>query len=292
MAKIKVKYVGWWSFIMIIFTVILSVHMVSAEDQNASPITFPIGDLFDSLIADPKQPRFYASAQHFNLDQGDNYFIGMVGVGETIGLIRWLDEVDKVSWQLSIAAGVFAQFDLDSGSNDLLNTDYTVGLSGTRCRDQNSMRIRLYHLSAHLGDEILLRNERFRENRKNVRYDAIEMIGSRKWDKLRVYAGGSYLIYRSPGDLERAGIQIGTEYYDSKHYWRNSRLVGGLDLKSFEYNDWEPSISLKMGLEFGKTGSRNRHIRFMIEGYDGFVPFGQFYDEKCISYGIGIYLDY
>jgi hypothetical protein len=54
---------------------------------------------------------------------------------------------------------VFAQFDLDSTSDDLLNADYVVGLPLTFRRAGFSARGRFYHQSSHLGDELLLREE-------------------------------------------------------------------------------------------------------------------------------------
>ena len=77
--------------------------------------------LFPSLLADPKEPEFFATY----LWQPSSRLtsrLGSVGFGQTIGILRARD------WQLSIAAGVFSQFDLSSTTADLMNTDYLVGL--------------------------------------------------------------------------------------------------------------------------------------------------------------------
>src|SRR2546422_3614331 len=47
----------------------------------------------------------------------------------------------------AIAAGVFSQFNMQSATNDLINTDYLVGLPLTYRHGSWSTRLRLYHQS-------------------------------------------------------------------------------------------------------------------------------------------------
>src|SRR5206468_8615319 len=61
--------------------------------------------------------------------------LASVGFGQTISLVRESD------WELAIAAGVFSQFNMQSATNDLINTDYLVGRSeerrvGKECRSR------------------------------------------------------------------------------------------------------------------------------------------------------------
>lgn len=279
-----------------LFIIAFSLPISADEDQDPHTrpgrISFPKDDVFQPLIADPKQEQFYASVLYFDPEGDEGFLAGVVGFGETLGLIRWAGESENDGLQISIIAGVFAQFNLEAESHDLLNADYTAALAGTYRRGPNSMRVRLYHQSTHLGDELLLGDEELQENRVNFSFEALEIIGSRNWGEWRGYAGGSYLIHREPGNLQRAGLRGGVEYHGIRQYWLGSRLIGGLDIKSSEHHDWEPSTSLKAGMEFGKPWSGNRRLRFMLEGYRGFVPYGQFYDLKMTSYGAGIYLSF
>jgi len=49
---------------------------------------FPMGDLFQPLIADPKQPQFFASLNRFQ-SSGVRYTMASVGFGETFGMYRF-----------------------------------------------------------------------------------------------------------------------------------------------------------------------------------------------------------
>src|SRR5687767_11327594 len=124
---------------------------------------FPDNDVFRPLVADLKQPRFFATFQAFRVrnpapDQniGSSVNVGSVGFGESFGLLGRRNGCD--GWQIGILAGVFAQFNLDSSSEDLINADYVVGIPWSWRSGLISSRVRVYHQSSHLGDEFLLGN--------------------------------------------------------------------------------------------------------------------------------------
>ena len=126
-------------------------------------MAFPDNDVFRLLVADLKQPRFFATFQAVRVrnpapDQniGSSVNVGSVGFGENFGLLGRRNGCD--GWQIGILAGVFAQFNLDSSSEDLLNADYVVGIPWSWRSGLISTRVRLYHQSSHLGDEFLLGN--------------------------------------------------------------------------------------------------------------------------------------
>ena len=55
--------------------------------------------------------------------------------------------------ELGIQAGVFAIFDLDSQSFDLIYADYLVGIPFTIKRGNFANRTHIFHQSYRLGDE-------------------------------------------------------------------------------------------------------------------------------------------
>src|SRR3989454_4376153 len=91
---------------------------------------------FQPLLADPKEPQFFAT---YLWDRSPRLGsrLASVGFGQTIGLVRESD------WELAIAAGVFSQFNMQSATNDLINTDYLVGLPLTYRHGSWSTRLRL-----------------------------------------------------------------------------------------------------------------------------------------------------
>lgn len=251
-------------------------------------VPFPTGDLFLPLLADPKQPQFFVSLRRYHTPT-DDALVGAVGYGETFGVYRRRGRNPGDGLQLSIAGGLFAQFNLDAPSDDLVNADYTIGLPVTWRNGDTSARLRIYHQSSHLGDEFLLRAQ---PERVNLSFESIEAIGSQRWGPWRVYFGGEYLFHREPSDLKPANAHGGLEYYGTRPVWKDGRLVAGLDLKSWEEHEWSVNSSFKGGLEFGAPQPGRRRLRLMAELYHGFAPHGQFYEDKLDYYGAGLYLGF
>ncbi len=251
--------------------------------------TFPLGDLFQPLIADPKQPQFHASFNRFK-SMGTEYNRASVGLGETFGLYRYLGTREGDGLQLSLEAGIFGQFNLDKPSADLINADYTIGLPLTYRYGMNSLRFRVYHQSSHLGDETLLGDNP--PERVNLSFEALELIYSIDWRGLRVYGGGEYLINKNPSDLKQLSGHWGLEYQGSQPVFSSFRPIFGVDMKSLEEHDWDIDTSIKAGFEFGYPNPGQRRIRIMAEWYKGYDPYGQFYNNKVEYYGLGISLGF
>ncbi|OQW31230.1 MAG: hypothetical protein A4E20_14870 [Nitrospira sp. SG-bin2] len=88
---------------------------------------FPKDDVFRPLMADPKQPQFFASWQAVRVrTDRTSVNIGSVGFGENFGVYTRREGCN--GWQAGVLAGVFSQFNLDAPSSDLINADYIVGI--------------------------------------------------------------------------------------------------------------------------------------------------------------------
>jgi hypothetical protein len=250
---------------------------------------FPVGDVFRPLLADPKQPQFFVSINHFE-SSDVQYTVASVGFGETFGMYRFLGSREGDGLQLSVEGAIFARFDMEASSHDLINADYTIGIPATYRYGDNSLRFRIYHQSSHLGDEFLLSANP--PDRVNLSYEAIELILSREWHGWRVYGGGEYLIHKEPDDLKPMSAHWGIEYRSSKPLLWNARPVAGVDMKSFEEHNWNIDTSVKAGLEFGQPNPGHRRLRVMAEWYKGYDPRGQFYGNKVEYYGLGVSLGF
>ncbi len=251
-------------------------------------IPFPTGDIFWPLLADPKQPEFAVSARRYQVEE--QYFTtAAVVYGETFGLYRRAGERPEDGLQISLAGGLFAQFDLGTPSFDLVNADYTIGIPITYRNGAHSTRLRLYHQSSHLGDEFLLR---VNPERVNLSFEALELIYSHDFQRLRLYGGGEYMVHRDPGDLEPLSLHGGSEYRGRNVLWNRGRWLAAVDIKSWEQHDWTPDISIAIGPEFGSPQPGRRRMRVMLEGYRGYNPHGQFYESRIYYAGLGVYLGF
>lgn len=251
-------------------------------------VPFPVDQVFFPLLADPKQPQFFVSYRSYDTPV-DKVTIASVGYGETFGLYRQAGKQAGDGLQISLAGGLFAQFNLDAESSDLINADYTIGVPISYRRGNHSLRLRLYHQSSHLGDEFLLN---VKPDRINLSFESLELLYSHDWQPWRVYIGGEYLVHREPADLDPAGLHAGIEYHPKRQLEHYGKWVGGIDLKSWEEHGWDTDISFKAGYEFNASNVARRRLRVMLEAYDGHSPHGQFYNTEITYYGMGIYLGF
>ena len=130
----------------------------------------PRVELFDPLIADPRQPHFSALYSWY-LGDPELGHVGSANFGETFALFG--GDLLGGRWEFGFLGGVFSIFDLDAPSYDLINTDFWAGPTLSARSDGLSAQLRLYHQSSHLGDEFLLRNS---VERENLSYEGVDLL--------------------------------------------------------------------------------------------------------------------
>lgn len=248
--------------------------------------------LFTPLLADPKQPHFFAAWLWFDSPTLTGQ-VANVGLGEDITLARGRDD----QWEVGVAAGVFSQFNLRTRSIDLINTDFVIGFPLARRFGPVSARLRLYHQSSHLGDEFILGTN---PTRVNLSFEALELLIARDFGDARAYGGGEYIVRHEPADLESGLLHGGVEYRQPMRSGGvlrlpgvgPGRLVAALDVKSTEERRWSVGWSVRAGIEF-RTASEREGMRLLsvqLQAYSGPAPYGQFYQEDVRMLGLGIHL--
>lgn len=247
----------------------------------------PGGQLFTPLVADPRWPHFGAS-YHYYLRHDEARNIGAVSLGESFMLYR--DRLGPVWWEIGIQAGVFAIFDLDTDSFDLLNADYLVTLPISARIGEVSAMARILHQSSHLGDEFLLRPDA--PERIGLSYEAVDLRLSWEPGPLRVYAGGGYLYRTTPRDLEpwvaQYGVEVRSPWPGPQSRWRP---ILGVDVQQREKTDWHLDLSVRGGLQVdGVLLSRN--LQLLLEYYRGHSPNGQFYVDRIEYVGVGLHFNF
>jgi Protein of unknown function (DUF1207) len=254
------------------------------------PIGFlPAGHLFQPLLADPRWPHFSAAYRYY-LDNPDLTSVGAVSFGETIPLFRGNVSADS-QWEAGIQAGVFALFQMDAPSKDLLNADYFAALYGVWRRGPFSLLGRIFHQSSHLGDELLLRT---RLERVNLTYEGVDLKLSHDlpWG-FRVYGGGGYLFDQEPANLKPWTAQGGVEFRSPWAFAAGYiRPVAAVDLQTREENKWTLDLSVRGGLQFENVRVLERNLQLLVEYFQGNSPDGQFYKRRVEYLGLGAHFHF
>jgi hypothetical protein len=257
----------------------------------------PGGQLFNPLLADPRWPHFGASIQRY-VDDRQLRNVSAVSLGETVSVYR--DRLGPGFWEVGLQAGVFALFDLDAESLDLINADYFIAAIGSYRLDRFAALARLSHTSSHLGDEFLLAN---RVQRINLSYETLDAklsydVGpwlgesSEAGTPLRVYVGGGYHVVRDPESLKPWAAQAGVEV---RSPWTlggtRIRPVGGVDVQMREENNWSADLSARAGLQFDGV-LLTRKMQILLEYFHGHSPNGQFHRQRIDYLGLGVHFNF
>jgi hypothetical protein len=263
------------------------------SSENRAFVGLPNGDVFCPLVADPKALGSFLSYLK-ETRKGDSLStVGSVGIGDAIGIARWGGSTLGNGVQLSLEGAVFAQFDLGTPSQDLVNADYLVGIPLTMRAGKISARLRVYHQSSHLGDEYILRPGD--PQRMNLSFESAEGIVSFDANALRLYGGGEYLLNQTPSEIERYVGHFGAELRPRAALLRmpalgTVRFLAAVDVKTPQQQDWEPSVSARAGIELDRPRRGDppaRRWSLLFESYTGPSPYGQFFRQKVQYLGLG-----
>lgn len=244
----------------------------------------PEGHLFKPILADPRWPHFSAAYRNYvggNIAGNNNV---AVSFGETIPFYRGNIGRSTVQWEAGLQAGVFSDFNLDSRSFNLINTDFIAAAYGSLRKGRFSTFGRIFHQSSHLGDELLLQT---RLERINLSYEAADLkLAYELPYGVRVYGGGGGIFHKEPSTLKTWSAQYGAEF---RSPWQVAQVrpILAVDFKNWEQNNWNTDISARAGFQFDRFRTFSRRLQLLGEYFNGFSPTGQFYREKVEYLGIG-----
>lgn len=253
--------------------------------QGVRAQSFPDGDVFRPLVADPLETRTFLSVIGVDFEQTQTT-AASVGIGANLGFYRWPGERPGEGWQLGMFAHFASQFDLEEDSYPLINTDFRVGFALGYRRGDWSARAKVLHQSSHLGDEFLLSGNA--PEREDLSIELIDLVFAYERAGWRPYVGTSYLFHADPETLKKWGLQAGVDYLGTTPVLFGGRLTGGVDIRALEENDWRAGVSAKVGLAYGRADPERRGVTVLFEYYDGPSPFGQFYRDVISYYGVAL----
>jgi hypothetical protein len=270
------------------------------EQPTVKGIWFPQSTvLFEPLLGDPREPMYAVNWRFGDRVMGRKAVA--VSLGDDFPIFRWRD---VFRWhgdlQISVQAGVWAVFnfshvpDRKRNTCELMNSDWLVGIPLTYAFDKWSFRFRFYHISAHLGDELIVDHPKYLEKRKNPSMEALELIGSYQLSSgLRIYAGPGWVVASDDSfKLKPLYAKWGSEVrlFGKKLYYH--KLYGTpffvVHLENWQQHHWSLEQFYLMGYEFSKLQGVGRKMRLYVEYHQGHSYEGQFFNKKTRYGQVGL----
>ncbi len=275
----------------------MEVRKQYVEQPRVSGVWFPQSTvLFAPLIADPRQPINSAAMRFGDKVCGD--VCAAVSLGDDFPVFRW---INIMRWhgdlQIGIEAGIWSVFNYKNIHHrpkhetcELVNTDYLVGIPLTYAFDQWSFRLRVYHISSHLGDEFLCNHRKEVDRRKNPSMEAIDFFSSYQFSSgLRGYFGPGIVFHSDRSfHIKPLYIEYGIELRILGSKFDYHRLYGtpffAIHLENWQQRHWDLDLTAKLGYELSKLQGVGRKMRVYVDYHHGYSYEGQFFNKRT-QYG-------
>jgi len=245
----------------------------------------PAGLIYRSYLAGAKEPRFAAQWVH----DAERGWIWDITLGGRVGILRYGDDnpLRPQGWQLDIEGAAFPRLDLDE-LLDLEATDFRFGVPLTYGRDWYQTKLAYYHISSHLGDELMLRDPAV--PRINYARDALVWGHSVFWtDALRLYAEAAWSFQTGEG-TKPWEFQFGVDYCPAKPTDVHGAPFVALNGHLREELDFGGNLVVQTGWSW--RGATGHMLRMGMHYYTGKSDQFEFFNRSEDKLGLGIWYDY
>jgi hypothetical protein len=249
----------------------------NTEGKDSTFTFFPGNRIFPVVFLDPLECQTGGGSYFLFQKEKNVSLYSTVNLGFTIPVISHKGE--SVSWELNLGTAIFTQFDLikrEDGSYlaGLINNDYKISADYSLNINNNLFKIRVFHLSSHLGDDYIARNPDSTTNDKSENYEQIDLTYMRSNGSNYWYAGIGE-IYTKYVFRERFSMQAGglLNFGEPKPV----NFFTSANVKLLAENDFIPDIRTAFGLNFSRKSESL--IRLWMEYYNGNLPY------STIDYG-------
>lgn len=210
-------------------------------------------------------------------------------LGGRVGLLRYgtQDAFWPEGWQLDVEAAAFPRLDLEE-HRDLDAADFRAGVPLTWRRGVLEAKFAYYHLSAHAGDEFLIKNPDF--ERINFSRDVLVLGAAiRPTVNTRFYAEAGWSFYTDIS--EPWEFQFGAEYAPREPTgWRGGPFLA-VNGHLREEVDFGGNVVVETGWAW-RSAEVGRLFRAGFQYVNGKSRQFQFFDQFEEQIGGGIWYDY
>jgi hypothetical protein len=274
--------------------------LLGASEPPGDPaLTWPVGEgwlltlepdrpeVYPRYLADPRRPRMGVGLLFAGESQvpasGDSRFALELGARAPLVGLERTDGGRR--WRLYAEAGFFGQFDRLNSLDEIGWDGWYALYAGVDLHGPWRARFGVRHLSAHLGDELVLRT-----GRQRIDYTREDAFVGVAWvmSPLTVYVDGGYAPERNLPTQRPLVAQAGAQF----ERWRAWGPVGwyaAVDGKAFEEDDFEPALAAELGLSLPLPGT-GAVWRLAVEGYAGRAILGEFsrLEEDWVALSLGV----
>ncbi len=245
----------------------------------------PNGLIYPAYLAGSRESRL-ASHWVYEREQG---WLWDVTLGGRVGVLRYgnQDPAWPEGWQLDVEGAAFPRMSLKE-DRDVVSTDFRFGVPLTFRFGRWESKLAYYHLSSHLGDELL---EDFPSTERINYVRDVIVLGLAVWPhrNLRLYAEAGWGMVLD-GGAEPWEFQFGFEYSPAGPTGILGAPFFAVHGRVREEVDFGGNFTAQLGRQWrGPTG----HLfRFGALYFRGKTDQYQFFNQNEEQIGLGLWYDF
>ena len=246
----------------------------------------PDGLLWHSYLAGPHEPRISTVIYHDKSEE----VLWDITLGGRVGLIRYGTVGSKrpQGWQWDLEGAVMTRLDM-LHAQDVESMDYRGGTEITWAGGPWAMKFGYVHISSHVGDEYLIRNQ-IAERTNYVTESLIWGVSYSPAPALRLY-GEAVNSFRASGGAKRYQFQTGIEYTPlARRTWWGAPFAA-CNLNFLQAVDYDVSTTVQIGWGF-QSPETERRFRVGVQYADGPSNQYSFFERRESYFGGGVWFDY
>ena len=240
--------------------------------QEKSIEWFPKKPAFPLLQYDLLEVQPYVGIFAFTASEVDYDGVYIpANIGFRKSMLQW--EMLSMQFDFALGVGAFSQFeiirfDANTLRGGLLNIDFKASGFLAAVKGRHKFRFQLFHMSSHLGDDYILRNQDFEWNDKSKNYEQIELHYLIALKHTELYSGLGFVI--TPNAFrERFMFDLG--FQSSIPLKAKMAFTFGSDVKFYEEYDFTPDIHAAIGVSFVQR--EEQQINLSVDTYYGSIPY-------------------
>jgi len=264
-----------------------------AQEPGKKSDWLPEGNLFPTLRFDFKESQISGGLYGFYAGyKWEDRALACFSAGFRRNVIRWQhikDQASELGFELSVFPQFFFEDPFKNFQVNFFNIEFKVGLHYQfQINDHWRLRLRIYHISDHLGDDFIFRTQidTFYINRRI--YEVVDLSAAWIKEPFMVYAVTGAVVHSAYERLPFV-FQMGFQWKKPSKKLNWFQWIAGIDIKSEQETCYRPCIHTGAGVVLGKP---DRHpFTILADYYNGYLPYS-LYDHILIQWiGASIYFD-
>ena len=265
----------------------------NAQDTVRKTRWLPPGNLFPTLRFNMLESQTSGALYGIWADGSwENRFTANFSAGFRRNVVRF-SHAGGMKSELGMELCVFPQFLFEAPFQTFLvtlfNVEFKVGAAyQLRLNDSWSLRARLYHISAHLGDDYVIRYQitDYPTNRRI--YEMLDI--SAAWTR------GPWMVYGTAGCIVHTtyeqnplAVETGMQWNPKMKHKKWVSWLAGLDIRCEQQGGFRPCLHTGAGVVLGHPD--DHPVTIMLDYYNGWMPYS-LYDDVLVQWiGASMYFD-